>query len=110
MNLTLELYGDWADMPTGRHVYTVVVDTANPTPEDRIRLFIDGEPGPTNAGVGFDGTEVIDLGSDSSLCVGNSPVLDRELVGSLYYAAYYGAALTPEEVRHNATRLLENDD
>lgn len=110
MNGTTMLFGDWSGMPTGRHVFTVVVDSTQALATDRLQLYIDGAPGPANDGIGLTPSQAIALGADAHLCIGNRANAGRGLLGQIYYAAYYSSALSAMEVGANAARLLVNDD
>lgn len=110
-NTTAEFYGIWPLGPDDglHHVYTVVVDSTQPTIPSVARLFIDGRPGPANEGLALLSGPIA-VPPEASLCLGNRDIGGRGLDGDLLYAAYYDVALSDQEVLSNAGRLLVSND
>lgn len=94
----------------GRSVLHLVVDTAQPIPEIRRRLYVNGALAPS-----FDATAPaqlsnVNLSMATTLSLGNRTAGTHSFGGTLYYAALYDAALTEEEISANAAQLLLEDD
>ncbi len=93
-----------------RHVVHVVLDTDDPVPEDRVRMFIDGEfvapvmQTPPTQGRG------ISLEMGRHYVLGNREIGERTFQGTMFYASLYQSALTVEEVGANAATLAVFDD
>lgn len=101
----------------GRIVVHLVLDTGQPDPLHRVRLYIDGaavsdgmdgmltDPGQNEAIVIPDGNDQLHY------TLGNRGVdSDRSFQGALYYAALYDVALSESQLAHNAELLLVGDD
>lgn len=94
----------------GRSVLHLVVDTAQPIPEIRRRLYVNGALAPS-----FDATAPaqlsnVNLSMATTLSLGNRTAGTHSFGGTMYYAALYDAALTEEEISANAAQLLLDDD
>jgi hypothetical protein len=103
--------GDWPmDFAArGRTVVHAVVDTAQPTDADRIRLYVDGV---RVVGLGSFPGQFAALAIDPvgrHFALGNRLIGGRSFVGTLFYAATYGCALTDQEIADNVA-ILELDD
>lgn len=110
-NSTAQFYGVWPLPPDDGipHVYTVVVDSTQPTLETAAQLYIDGRRGPDNMGLSvISGPITID--PDGFLCLGNRQIGGRGLEGQIFYAAYYDTVLNDAEILANAGRLLIDND
>ncbi|WAS93188.1 hypothetical protein [Nannocystis punicea] len=107
---------DWNGL--GRAVVHVVVDTGQPEPIHRIRLYIDGvvvADGTDIALVPPNQNEAIAIPTDPNIplhfTLGNRGVdVDRSFQGTLYYAAIYAAALSETQLAANADILAGLDD
>jgi hypothetical protein len=98
-----------------RIVVHVVVDTTQSTEGDRTRLFVDtvaapatSQPSTSFAALAQGAT--IDLGSNTTLTVGNKSFADRSIEGTIFYVALYAAAFTEAEIAGNSKVLLASDD
>lgn len=99
----------------GRVVLQAVLDTTLPTAAERTRLFIDGVLVPHHQNPPITVTpptsgEGIDTCLACELTIANRQQGDREVVGTVYYAAIYTEALTVPELDQNRALLTENDD
>ncbi len=97
----------------GRVVLHAVVDTSASAVEDRTRLYLNGVRIPldsfNDAIEPAQGAPLV-LEPQSSLGVGNRAIGGRSPEGAIFYAAYYGRALSEEELEHNAGLLQIQDD
>jgi hypothetical protein len=104
---------DWNVTLTNRDrtVLHLVLDTTRALAPDRVQLYVDGVAQPS-LGLLIPGlNEAITIASDDNHYVlGNINDGGRGIAGTIFYAAMYTAALTPDEVDHNAEILLANDD
>lgn len=104
----------WNDLPDlgpdDRVVLHAVLDTSA-APEERLTLYVDGDPAPPPACTVpvFEG-QAIALSGTESFNLGNRANGNRSFQGMLYYAAVYTAPLSPEQVDEHATILLDSDD
>jgi uncharacterized repeat protein (TIGR01451 family) len=104
--------GAWAD--SARRVFHVVFDSSEPVQEDRIRLYMNGNP--QGAGTSGGGTwpgvgETLDFGTTPTLTAMNrSSDLARGLNGTVHYYAAYAGVLTDAEISTDATALSADDD
>src|SRR5690606_7765202 len=89
-----------------RSVVALVLDTTQPAEDDRARLYVDGVLQPLDLSMQpllpLPANDTIVIGASDYVCVGNRFSGGRTLQGAIYYAAYYGAALTEAELRDNA--------
>jgi hypothetical protein len=107
---------DWSGL--GRAVVHVVVDTGQPDPIHRVRLYIGGVAvtgGMDIALVPPNQNEAIAIPTDPNIplhfTLGNRGVdVDRSFQGTLYYAAIYAAALSETQLEENAAVLAGLDD
>ncbi|MFZ6185867.1 hypothetical protein [Nannocystis pusilla] len=107
---------DWAGL--GRVVVHVVLDTGQPEPIHRVRLYVDGAA----VADGMDITlvhpnqnEAIAIPTDPNIplyfALGNRGADgDRSFQGTLYYAAIYATALSETQLQQNAEILAGSDD
>ncbi|MEM7607608.1 MAG: hypothetical protein AAF411_19820 [Myxococcota bacterium] len=117
INADAVIIGAW-DAPVGpRRVFTFVLDTREADPQERARLYVDGTRVPENlallegvADTALAQNRIIDMDPTSRTCLGNRFSGQRGHAGFIGYGAYYESALTAEEVRTNAERLLLSDD
>ena len=95
------------DLTNGRTVCTVVVDLSL-MGADRYRLFLNGseEVDATSS----QNLEMVQIDAGHSISLGNRTDGDRAMVGTLFYAAIYDRALSPDEVQQNADALGNSDD
>ena len=97
----------------GRIVVHAVANTAEANPSDRVRFYLGGTPIPAStdaANVPPAQGEALNLSANNNFAIGNRPPGDRPFLGTLYYVAVYGAALSPQEVANNAAVLANSDD
>jgi hypothetical protein len=98
---------DWDEL--GRVVVHVVIDSEEEEEEDRARLYVNGElVAPSSTTLSQD--TAIDLEDGRYLVLGNREPGARSFRGRMFYAALYAGALKPEQVSHNAQRLMLDDD
>ncbi len=95
----------------GRIVIHGVLDTTEPSPSDRVRLYIDG----VDQGAGTVDERPPDEMSTITIpngmyVLGNRNDNNASLGGHIYYCALYSTALTADEVAQNAAILLVDDD
>ena len=104
--------GYWeVDFPgLGRIVLHLVLDTTLADPAERVKLYLDGALVPSVGGEPPDQDEVLDLGTGRHYVLGNREVGERTFVGTLYYAAMYGSALSAADVLNNVGVLISDDD
>jgi uncharacterized repeat protein (TIGR01451 family) len=97
-----------------RRVFHVVYDSDDPTPENRVRLFVDG--GDQGVGTLASGSwptsgEALDLsGSISIAALNEAGTVQDATQGTVFYYAVYDGALSAGEISTNATALLADDD
>ncbi len=103
--------GSWdRDLQDIRAVVHVVYDSNQGDPDDRRRLYVDGQlvaptgGDPPGMGAGID----LFLG-DPEFSLGNRANGNRAMEGVLYYAALYTEALSQDEIYYNVA-ILELDD
>jgi len=104
--------GNWSvPFIGGRHVIHVVIDTSLEAPDQRMKLYLDGDDSvePTDS-MAPDRDDRLELPEDSYFVLGNREIGDRSFEGVLHYAAVYAAALTVDEVGDNARELMVRDD
>lgn len=97
-----------------RRVFHVVYDSDDPTPENRVRLYVDG----VDQGVGTLGSgswpaagEALDLsGSISIAALNEAGAVADPTQGTVFYYAVYDGELTASEISTDATALLADDD
>ena len=107
-----ELAGHWP-LPlagSGRCVLHLVLDTDEPTPLDRVRLYRDGVLFNGNDGVLPSLGQQVSFADDHHFVLFNREIGARTFEGALYYAAVYSGALSAADVANNAALLLMNDD
>ncbi|MEZ4272609.1 MAG: LamG-like jellyroll fold domain-containing protein [Myxococcota bacterium] len=96
----------------GRVVVTVVVDTNQAVPLNRVRLYLDGAP--LNPHVRDSSVpeqfRTFDMGTGNDFRIGNRDFSERSINGKIYYVAIYSQALSATDVRRNAEVLLNSDD
>ncbi len=92
-----------------REVITVVIDTSQPSVNDRIDLYLDGSPGPLSQ-LGPDRHRSINLVAGDSVFIGNLPGASASVGGRIGYVAIYDRPLTPAEVADNASSLRVSHD
>jgi uncharacterized repeat protein (TIGR01451 family) len=107
-------WGDtgWADGT--RRVFHLLYDSDDPTPENRVRLYVDG----VDQGAGTLGSgswpasgEALDLsGSISIAALNEAGGVQDATQGTVFYYAVYDGALTGSEISSDATALLADDD
>jgi len=102
--------GLWTADLTERAVLHVVLDTTRNVSRERVRLFRDGVEITNTSNEVPEQGEVIALGADKFLALGNSEAGSRNLVGNIYYAALYDRALTSPEIAIHTAILSESDD
>jgi len=102
--------GLWTVDLTARNVFHVVLNTAEVADSDRVRLFRNGTA-VTNTTATFPGQDqLLDLSTSARLVAGNRITGGANMVGTIYYAAIYDDALTPEEIAQNSAVLTASDD
>lgn len=94
----------------GRSVLHLVVDTTQPIPEVRRRLYVNGALAPSFDADAPAQLSNVNLAMATTLSLGNRTAGAHSFGGTLYYAALYDAALTEEEIAANAAQLLLDDD
>lgn len=107
---------DWAGL--GRVVVHVVLDTGQPDPIHRVRLYIDGAAVADGTDIGLlhpNQNEAIAIPTDPNIplyfALGNRGADgDRSFQGTLYYAAIYASALSETQLQQNADILAGTDD
>lgn len=104
--------GEWILPLTtfGRSVVHVVIDTTAEAEADRVQLYINNMKIGRLPGMSPGQDEPIDLPDDAQLTLGNSFGGAVSFSGTLYYAAVYNEAFTPEEIIANTALLTERDD
>lgn len=95
-----------AELDAGRSVYTIVVDL-DQVGGDRYRLFVNGTE---TAATSFMDVVTLQISASHALSLGNRSAGDRSIDGTLFYAAIYDRALSPDEVQQNADALGDSDD
>jgi hypothetical protein len=104
----------WADDVDGlgRAVVHVVLDSGQPNPNERVRLYVNGASLPMTSGTPPARDEAIEnsVGSNAVYALGNTNDGNRGVQATFFYASMYRAALDEDEVMHNSTILLANDD
>ena len=91
---------------TGRHVVTVIFDTAANRP---LSLFVDGDDRGESNGDPL-GSLTLAIPDGETFVVGNRSDGDHAIDGVLSYVALYDVALAPADVQSNADLLLISDD
>jgi hypothetical protein len=94
----------------GRVVIHTVIDTAQPLPEDRVKIYIAGALQPEESNVA---TPLLDEAlslPSGAMVFGNRIAADRAIIGTLFYMAIYAAALSDAEVGQNVSLLGSDDD
>ncbi|PCC70150.1 hypothetical protein SAMN02745121_03529 [Nannocystis exedens] len=107
---------DWAGL--GRVVVHVVVDTGQPEPIHRVRLYLDGAAVVDGNDIGLvhpNQNEAIAIPTDPNIplyfALGNRGADgDRSFQGTLHYAAIYATALSEPQLQQNAAILAGTDD
>ncbi|MFY0538171.1 hypothetical protein [Nannocystis pusilla] len=107
---------DWAGL--GRVVVHLVLDTGQPEPIHRVRLYVDGAAVADGMDFGLmhpNQNEAIAIPTDPNIplyfALGNRGADgDRSFQGILYYAAIYANALSETQLQQNAEILAGNDD
>ncbi|MCY1066955.1 hypothetical protein OV090_19445 [Nannocystis sp. RBIL2] len=107
---------DWSGL--GRVVVHLVLDTGQPDPIHRVRLYIDGVAVADGMDFGLthpNQNEAIAIPTDPNIplyfALGNRGADgDRSFQGTLYYAAIYSNALSETQLQQNADILAGNDD
>jgi hypothetical protein len=95
----------------GRLVLHLVVDTEQPEPADRLRLYVNGIETAADDALDPPGLgRAIALPPDRYFTVGNRHSGSRSFEGSLFYAAMYGGALEADGIEQNFELLRERDD
>jgi hypothetical protein len=77
---------------------------------DRVKLYKNGAPVAKTAGEAPALDSTLDLSNNRHLVIGNDDDGGKAPAGKIYYAAIYAAALTVEQLTHNAAVLLAGDD
>lgn len=96
--------------PAGRFVLHAVYDTAQATPEERARFYVNGGRLQSFGTTPPDLNDAISIPADQDIAIGNRESGGRSINGTIYYAAVYSDALTDDDILQNALLLLENDD
>ncbi|WP_156041483.1 LamG-like jellyroll fold domain-containing protein [Chondromyces apiculatus] len=104
--------GRWAYdyVSAGRSVLQLVVDSTQPIPDQRRKLYVNGVLLPafdTNAPAQFSN---VNLGTSTVFSVGSRPGGSHSIRGTIYYLALYETALAEAELQANATQLMADDD
>lgn len=104
--------GRWNFDPalTGRVVMHLVLATNEPTPEDRAKLYVNGQRVPGDGGSRPGSGQPINVSASEYLSLGTRPGGNFSPQGTIYYAAIYTAALSELEIQTNASLLLLDDD
>jgi hypothetical protein len=71
-----------------------------------VTLYVDGSPATPVSTTAVP----VDLGVSTHFMLGNTRTYTNTMRGRIYYAALYTAALTPDELAHNAQLLSVSDD
>lgn len=93
-----------------RHVYHLVVDTAEPDQEDRQRLYVDGQLAAVTVEEGLVQMAPVALTSASVFGIGNRDIGQRSIAGRVHYVAIYDEAMSPAAILHNEGILSNADD
>ncbi|MEM6994453.1 MAG: LamG-like jellyroll fold domain-containing protein [Myxococcota bacterium] len=89
-----------------RALYTITLDVAQ---DPQARLYVNGnEVDPIF--VDYFAGQTVDINPSDALALGNRHDGQRSFQGRLFYAAIYDRALTPTEVKTNASALGDSDD
>lgn len=107
---------DWAGL--GRAVVHVVLDTGQPEPIHRVRLYVDGAAVADGMDISLvhpNQNEAVAIPTDPNIplyfALGNRGADgDRSFQGTLYYAAIYATALSETQLQQNAEILAGSDD
>jgi len=96
----------------GRVVVHLVVNTAEPAPDARRKLYVNGDYVPSDRGdmVAPSLNQLIDLASSTHLSIGTRYLGSTSPNGMVYYAAIYTDALSDDEIQTNTALLLVDDD
>lgn len=103
----------WAIPQTPLHfVLHVVLDTTAPVDEDRLRLFLNGEPVDASQSRSIALNAELVIADDAVLAVGNSIVggPSQSPHGRIGYVALYDQALAPAVIENNHEVLAASDD
>lgn len=105
-----QLVGTWTADLTERVVLHLVLDSTRATPRERVRLFRNGSEITNTSTTVPDQSQVIALGANKVLALGNAQGGSRNLVGNVYYAALYDRPLSPPEIAIHTDILTASDD
>jgi len=96
----------------GRVVVHLVVNTAEPAPDARRKLYVNGDYVPSDRGVMVAPSlnQPINVASSTHLSIGTRYLGSTSPKGILYYAAIYADALSDDEIQNHTTLLLNDDD
>ena len=94
----------------GRAVIHLVVDSTQPIPDVRRRLYVNGTLVPAADAAAPAQLSNVNLSMATVFSLGNRPAGTHSFGGTLYYAALYDAALSASDVEANAAQLLVDDD
>ncbi|AKT40075.1 hypothetical protein [Chondromyces crocatus] len=97
--------------PTGRAVIHVILNTSDPDPAERWKLYLNGQlfPGTRPNPPLPEGT-LVDLSQAATMLVGNTVANNGSFRGHLFYLALYVTVFSGLEVELNTGLLLDNDD
>jgi hypothetical protein len=96
----------------GRAVVHLVLDSRRSSPNERVRLYVNGVELTQISGSPPNLNEAIDIvtGSSTAYSIGNTEEGGRGVQATFYYASMYNTALDPGEVVHNYDILVDDDD
>ena len=96
----------------GRVAVHLVVNTAEPDPDARRKLYVNGDYVPSDPGemIAPSLNQPIDVALSAHLSIGTRYLGDTSPEGMVYYAAIYTDALSDDEIQNNTTLLLIDDD
>ncbi len=93
-----------------RMVLHLVFDSTLANADQRIELYKNGDALTKTASSPPNLNQNVGLAGNDKLMIGNSPNNNRSIQGTIFYVAYYNAALDAGEISNNAQRLLVDDD
>jgi hypothetical protein len=97
--------------PAERFVVHTVFDSNRANPSDRASLYLNGVLLPASSGATYPELgDTLALTGAEAAAIGNRLIGGRSIRGTIFYAAYYGAALTERTILDHVAVLTANDD